>query len=453
MAGFFSGRCSKSTYVLAFIGVVGLIGLGTLLSYITGGTHKGDSRSCRAHRGGCPTTTSTTSTTTTPTTAAGSNVSAFGATGDGVTNDTAALQAAFNSGGDVFSDPGKTFLVTATLVLSHGADFNGSTVKGAGVISSGTDARLSNVTITGAFIGIRAETATRLVCVNCTANQNSYGVYVAVGALAGTSISGSATLNAVGLELHSLNGGAVPQFAAKDNSNFGVVLYDTAGWHFGQIESDRNGCTAGNKSGTGVELWRSSHDNTFDKITALQNPGYALAVNHASNSNTFAEVYADNTGGCGGDPGISFVDGSSGNLITKATVIASTVGLRFGENDSGTDRPVTLNIVDTYIGTSLAYGGIRFEHGDGNRVNTATLTDIQSVWQPWVRAAVEFSPLSFSTTNNVVASLSMFGALRPSYGVHFGANASGNSVIGNVLYTTGRVLDESGGKNTSNVTG
>ncbi|MDO6605154.1 Ig-like domain-containing protein [Arenibacter palladensis] len=60
------------------------------------------------------------------------NFSKYGAVGDGVTDDTAALQAAFNAGTNLLSDAGKTYLISGTLSLNKNLvqtiDFNGSTL-------------------------------------------------------------------------------------------------------------------------------------------------------------------------------------------------------------------------------------------------------------------------------------------------------------------------------------
>ena len=60
------------------------------------------------------------------------NLSTYGAVGDGVTDDTAALQAAFNAETNLISSPNKTYLISGSLLLTqnmtHTIDFNGSTL-------------------------------------------------------------------------------------------------------------------------------------------------------------------------------------------------------------------------------------------------------------------------------------------------------------------------------------
>ena len=60
------------------------------------------------------------------------NVGTYGAVGDGVADDTAALQAAFDAEPDLVADPDATFLITQTLDVdqgfAHTIDWNGSTV-------------------------------------------------------------------------------------------------------------------------------------------------------------------------------------------------------------------------------------------------------------------------------------------------------------------------------------
>ena len=60
------------------------------------------------------------------------SLQSYGAVGDGVTDDTAATQAAFDAGTDLISDAGKTYLISKTLNLDQNLtqtiDFNGSTL-------------------------------------------------------------------------------------------------------------------------------------------------------------------------------------------------------------------------------------------------------------------------------------------------------------------------------------
>lgn len=66
------------------------------------------------------------------------NFSTYGAVGDGVADDTAALQAAFDSGNNLISDAGNTYLISAALLVTTNStqdiDFNGSTlIRGSAV--------------------------------------------------------------------------------------------------------------------------------------------------------------------------------------------------------------------------------------------------------------------------------------------------------------------------------
>jgi hypothetical protein len=250
----------------------------------------------------------------------------------------------------------------------------------------------------------------------------------------------------VGAWIHGNNGGSIPSFTSTDDDRFGLLLDSGAShWRVGTVNTSNEGTTTHNQAGTGVELWSNNTDNTFDSITSTKNPGYALALNHGASYNTFNSVSADQTGAWDGDPGITFADGANHNRITKASVTGHTVGLRFGENDCSCDRPITDNWVGTFTGSRLAYGAIRFEHGDRNRVDTANLTDIQAVFQPWVQAAIEFSPLPFATNGNSIGNISMFGSTRPPYGIHFGSLAQGNHVdSGSMLYSIAPFLDLNG---------
>ncbi|WP_432118487.1 right-handed parallel beta-helix repeat-containing protein [Streptomyces sp. bgisy032] len=83
------------------------------------------------------------------------SVDAYGAAGDGVTDDTAAVQAALNTardqgGGVVYLSPGKTYAVTTFLVVY---DFTTIQAYGATVRSVGTTGLLRNFLSTEAFDG------------------------------------------------------------------------------------------------------------------------------------------------------------------------------------------------------------------------------------------------------------------------------------------------------------
>jgi hypothetical protein len=62
----------------------------------------------------------------------GVSLQSYGAVGDGVTDDTAAIQNAFDNETDIFSDPNKTYLISSSLTLDQNMgqtiDFNGSTI-------------------------------------------------------------------------------------------------------------------------------------------------------------------------------------------------------------------------------------------------------------------------------------------------------------------------------------
>lgn len=62
----------------------------------------------------------------------GVNLSEYGAVGDGVTDDTAAIQAAFDNETNLVASSGKTFLISSTILIDQNQvntiDFNGSTV-------------------------------------------------------------------------------------------------------------------------------------------------------------------------------------------------------------------------------------------------------------------------------------------------------------------------------------
>jgi hypothetical protein len=408
------------------------------------------------------------------------NVARFGAVGNGERDDTAALQRAFRSGRTIYSDPGKTYLVKASLLLKGRADLHGSTIAFVGgskagyigVMTSGRTALLANVTIDGrgrdgswvravqvgqghklTAIAVRTRDTRggehgygfavdgTLDCTKCNAQGADYGFHIGPTATPETTISGSSSRNGIGMWNHGKAGGSVPRFVSVDDDRFGVLLDSGAShWKLGTIVTNYTGRTARNPSATGFEFWINNRHNVVDSLVSNGNPGYALAFNHNARFNRIRSVHADRTGAHDNDPGITFTDGSSNNRIDKAFVKDYSVGIRIGEDDptpNNNNRILLAHIENCW------WGGIRVEYGSSNRIDTVTLVNNST------NDSTHPGDITFANTSsgNSVGRVTQSGSSkRPTHGIYFGPATSRNRVEAGTVtsYSSSKVLDESG---------
>jgi hypothetical protein len=378
-----------------------------------------------------------------------SGVEATGSTGeptgpvcDGTTDDTPALQRAFDRGGHValpasrvcrFSSlivsapleldlagatlkvadrasPGPFLRVLADHVAIRDGTIDGARQRGARgwlVDWHGRDGSLVAVTLqngdstglsvtaadarvvarravargfTGALgIGFRVG-AGALVSEDCGAEANSYaGFFVSQEASSATVIDGWTARNGVGVLLDGLGGGRVARLRSQDDDRFGLLLdHGASDWHVGTVHVAAPGQSARNRSGTGVELFLHNRRNVFDQIVVTGAAGYGLAIAGDSDDNRFGNVDLDARGAWDGDPGLVIAGGSDRNRIDSVRVLGHTIGVRIGDNDLSADVPSNGNVIGSVYIAGARYNAIRFEWGHDNAIGAATIADSDS---------------------------------------------------------------------------
>jgi hypothetical protein len=415
-----------------------------------------------------------------PTSSAAQNLLRWGAIGDGEHDDTAALARAFRSGREIVSDPGKTYLVRASLALMGTANFRGSTIafiggssgRYIGISAVGVKAELANVTIDGTgrqgsyvrgvVVGLGKKLIARnvhtrdtrgggggygflvdgtLVCTKCDARGADYGFFVRSGASPKTVISGRSSRNGIGFLIHGKAGGSIPRFTSRDDNRFGILLDDGAShWRLGKIVTNYTGQSVREPTATGFEFWSGNRFNTIDSLVSNGNPGYALAFGHFVSNNRIRSVYADGAGAFDTDPGITLTAGASFNRIDNAVVKNHSVGIRIGEDNT---TPNNGNRFGSVYVENCNWSGIRFEYGSGNRIDAATLVNNSTVHAAYPGDISFMNAVSANTIGKVMQSGS---SARPINGIYFGPAANRNRVeAGSVTsYLASKVVDENG---------
>jgi hypothetical protein len=373
---------------------------------------------------------------------AGSSAAPAGAACDGTTDDTLALQRAFDGGGGLalpasrvcrfssltISVPLSLDLAGATLkvtdraapgpflrVLADHVAIRDGTIDGARELGArgwlvdwhGDDGSLVAVTLqNGDSIGLSVTAAAArvvarravarqftgtvgigfrvgagaLVAEDCGAQASSYaGFFVSQQASSATVIDGWTRRNGAGVVLEGQLGGRVARLRSDDDDRFGLLLdHGASDWHVGTVHAVATGKSARNRSGTGVELFARNRRNVFEDVVVTGAAGYGLAIAGDSDDNRFEHVELDARGSWDGDPGLVIAGGSDRNRIDSVRVLGHTIGVRIGENDLAADVSSNANRIGSVYVAGARYNAIRFERGDDNEIREATIADSDS---------------------------------------------------------------------------
>ena len=233
------------------------------------------------------------------------NVMAYGAAGDGVTNDTTAVQAALTAGGDVYFPPG-TYLVTG---LTSGASTKSMRGSGAGsIIKSATDAAVLSVSASDLqIVGVKFE-------------GDGLGATYDGGKTAqdGVLINDKYRVEILGCTFYNLGGAGVSVTTASLDGHEGSrvvscrflscnngIHADARGEYITAVGCEFSGCNRGLliEGGNSIASGCNISDNlTGVKLIAGTNNGHGICTGCNINHNTDYSVHAD---GC--TEGFTFV--------------------------------------------------------------------------------------------------------------------------------------------------
>jgi hypothetical protein len=289
--------------------------------------------------------------------------------------------------------------------------------------------------------------------VDCDVYDANYANYYEVGRYEGCCVGRRGYID------HYLTGTttmpADAMIKSYDTENWGVFAESFQNQNLpGTIVGYRSGATsmAGSETAMGLD-GASCSGNKFGTLYSYNLPGYFLAFRSGASNNEFAYV-----AGVGehGDPAVVMADASNGNRITLLECKSVTRGIVFGEiNDFGESVSCDDNWIGTLKGDDFSYSCAIFMHGDSNRIDTINVSNVQDTDYD---AAIEFCPDNIvgqaAVTNNSVGTVTITGTVKPTYAVHWGPLATGNTVgTGTSVFVTGLVFNESGGStNNSSLT-
>lgn len=280
------------------------------------------------------------------------SVKDFGAKGDGVTDDTAAIQAALNAGVIAYIPSNREFVTTSKLIAVSGAgligDGEGSRIRLAGIT---TDSVIEGNGVTGFYIdgvvldgdnSVKVSGSHGVKATNC--HNWSIGWLKVVRAQNwGVAFYGGSTGNTIGT------------LVVEDAKTSSALMFSgSSGNKVGKLIAKRCG-------GFGAQIFDGSHENQIDVIEAEDGGLEALGINSSSHRNRVGSTFALRAG----DNGVSI----SGDNNVVTSVVAD--GVRFhGVCFYGSYNKVG-NVFARNVGqhSAVPYAGVTFTPAFGGRAS------------------------------------------------------------------------------------
>jgi hypothetical protein len=292
------------------------------------------------------------------------SVKDFGAVGDGITNDTAAIQAAIdfcsNTGTRTIYIPGGNYLISSTITLPSGVALLGEGYQAAFVDGSGgypsRFTKASSMTTTGLLLTGR-NLVQNLAVLN--SGGTGYGVWVGGNGCAATNLTSNG--HTIGIRVGAdagaflnCNTWALTNICASYNTSHGIYISDN---YAGSVNANAGSLINGDirsNGGTGL-LVGNCFRNTFINVLTEVNTGYGIHLNSSSQQHTVIGGDTDE----GNTAGNFLIEGEYHNMVGVG-------GSSFVDNSNGTQ----------YLG----YAGTKFiftEIGGYARISGASSSAVE----------------------------------------------------------------------------